>query len=71
MLWRMALLDKVKTQDGAIGKSERGDRSFQSVYDSNADLYNAPIPIKELHEFLMLETREPASEIYELRAVYA
>ena len=30
-----------------------------------------PVPIKELHEFLTVEGKEPIMEGYELRAVYA
>lgn len=60
-----------ETQDGAIAKLKEAIESFQAVYTANPDVYSAPIPIKELHEFLTLETKELASEIYELRAVYA
>lgn len=59
------------TQDSAIAKLKDAIEAFQAVRHSNPDVYSAPIPIKELHEFLTLETKEPASEVYEFRAVYA
>ena len=60
-----------ETQDSAITKLKQAIESFQEVYESKSDIYSAPIPIKELHEFLMVESKEPASEIYEFRAVCA
>lgn len=51
------------TRDSAIAKLKEAIASFQAVCVSNPDLYSAPILIKELHEFLTLETREPASEV--------
>ena len=54
-----------ETQDSAIEKLKEAIESVQAVCNSNSDSYSAPIPIKELHEFLTLETRKPASEIYE------
>ncbi|WP_219898627.1 hypothetical protein [Phormidesmis priestleyi] len=54
------------TQDSAITKLKQAIESFQEVYESQSDIYSAPIPIKELHEFLMVESKEPASEIYEI-----
>ena len=60
-----------ETQDSAITKLKQAIESFQEVYESKSDIYCAPVPIKELHEFLTVESKEPASEVYELRAVYA
>jgi predicted RNase H-like HicB family nuclease len=60
-----------ETQDSAIVKLKQAIESFQEVYASKSDIYCAPVPIKELHEFLTAESKEPTSEVYELRAVYA
>ena len=60
-----------ETQDSAIKKLQQALESFQEVYESESDIYCAPIPIKELHEFLTIESKDPRSEVYELRAVYA
>ena len=60
-----------ETQDSAVTKLKQAIESFQEVYESKSDIYSAPVSIKELHEFLMVESKEPASEIYEFRAVYA
>lgn len=60
-----------ETQDIAITKLKQAIESFQVTYDSKADVYCAPVPIKELHEFLTVESKEVVSEVYEFRAVYA
>ncbi|NET62349.1 MAG: type II toxin-antitoxin system HicB family antitoxin [Symploca sp. SIO2E6] len=59
------------TQEQAITKLREAVQSFQEVYVSQADVYCNPISIKELHEFLTVESKEPVSENYEFRAVYA
>ncbi|MBW4632387.1 MAG: type II toxin-antitoxin system HicB family antitoxin [Iphinoe sp. HA4291-MV1] len=58
-------------QDEAITKLKEAIESFQAVYVSEEGIYNAPISIKELHEFLTVEAQEPISGVFELRAVYA
>lgn len=60
-----------ETRDSAIAKLKEAIESFQEIHVSKSDVHCAPVPIKELHEFLTVESKEPASEIYELRAVYA
>ncbi len=45
--------------------------SFEEVRKTENDVYNAPISIKELHEFLMVEVKDPVSQPFELRAVHA
>jgi predicted RNase H-like HicB family nuclease len=60
-----------ETQDNAISKLKQAIESVQEIHQSTADIYCAPVPIKELHEFLTVESKEPTSEVYELRAVYA
>ena len=59
------------TQEHAITKLKEAVQSFQEVYASKADVYCNPISIKELHEFLKVESKEPVLEPYEFRAVYA
>jgi len=44
---------------------------YKEVYRIESDVYNSPISIKDLHEFLMVEEQSPFLETYELRAVYA
>ncbi len=60
-----------ETRDAAILKLKQAIESFQEVYESQSDIFCAPVAIRELHEFLMVESKEPASEVYEFRAVYA
>jgi predicted RNase H-like HicB family nuclease len=59
------------TQDEAIAKLKEAIESFQEAYESEENIYNALVPVKELHEFLTVESPEPISETFELRAVYA
>lgn len=60
-----------ETRDAAILKLKQAIESFQEVYEAQSDIFCAPVAIRELHEFLMVESKEPASEVYEFRAVYA
>ena len=59
------------TQDMAMSKLKEATESFQVVCDTEDDIYSAPIPIQELHEFLTVEAVQPIAEVYEFRAVYA
>ncbi|MGK7900610.1 MAG: type II toxin-antitoxin system HicB family antitoxin [Hormoscilla sp.] len=59
------------TQADAISKLQEAIESFQEVYESEDNIYLAPVPIKELHEFLTLEQQEPTQQTYELRAIHA
>jgi predicted RNase H-like HicB family nuclease len=59
------------TEAEAIAKLKQAIESWQVGVETEPDVYQAPISIKELHEFLALETVNPSSEAYELRAVYA
>ena len=65
------LVGQGTTQEEATDKLKESIESFQEVYQSEENIYNAPISIKELHEFLTIERQEPISEVFELRAVYA
>ena len=60
-----------KTQNDAIAKLKEVIESLQEIDQPELDIYSAPISIKKLHEFLMLELVEPTTEVYELRAVSA
>lgn len=60
-----------KTQEDAISKLKEAIESFEIIYDTEHDIYKAPISIEDLHEFLLLEEKGQDSEIYELRKVYA
>jgi predicted RNase H-like HicB family nuclease len=59
------------TKEAAIQKLKESINSFEDVHKTEGDVYCAPLAIKELHEFLTVEGKEPASETYELRAVCA
>ena len=59
------------TQDQAIAKLKEAIDSWQAIVETEQDVHQAFVSIKELHEFLTLGAKEPALENYEFRAVYA
>jgi predicted RNase H-like HicB family nuclease len=59
------------TQEDAISKLTEAIESFLAVCESESNIYSARLSIEELHEFLTVEEREPRTEVYELRKVYA
>lgn len=59
------------TKEDAIGKLKEAIESLEDVYKTESDICSVPLSIKELHEFLTVEGKEPTSESYELKAVYA
>jgi hypothetical protein len=65
------LVGQGQDQNQAISKLKEAVESWQMACEIEADVYNAPVSIEALHEFLAVEVKEPASEVYELRAVYA
>lgn len=65
------LVGQGKTREDAVEKLKEAIESFNEVYKTESDIYTAPISVKELHEFLTSEGKEPTSETYELRAVHA
>lgn len=65
------LVGQGKTKDDAVGKLKDALESFEEENKRDSDIYSAPVSVKELHEFLTVEGKEPISEEYELRAVYA
>jgi predicted RNase H-like HicB family nuclease len=65
------LVGQGSTKEESIGKLKAAIESFEDVRKAEEGVYNAPISIKELHEFLTIEGKELASQTFELRAVNA
>ena len=59
------------TKDIAAKKLKEAIKSFEEVYSSEEDVYTAPVSVRELHEFLIVEGGIPFNEHFELRAVNA
>jgi len=59
------------TKESSVEKLKEAIESFEEVRQTERDVYNAPISIKELHEFLVMEIKDPVSEPFELRAIHA
>jgi hypothetical protein len=59
----------MKDAEDAIEKLKEAVDSFEEVRQTESDIYSKPLSIKELHEFLTVESKEPLSEPYELRCV--
>ena len=59
------------TKEESIRKLKEAIECFEDVRKTEEGVYNAPISIKELHEFLTIEGKELASQTFELRAVNA
>jgi hypothetical protein len=64
------LVAQETSKEGAIFKFKEAIESFQIVYQYEEKIYNSPIAIKDIHDFLTVEGKEPTSEVFELRAVY-
>ena len=60
-----------ETRESAMAKLKEAIESFQEIHELRSDIHCVPISIQELHEFLTVESKEPRSEVYEFRAVYA
>jgi len=65
------LVGQGKTKEKSIGKLKEAIESFEEVRKTEKDVFEAPLSIKELHEFLTIEGEGPASHTFELRAVNA
>jgi predicted RNase H-like HicB family nuclease len=65
------LVGQGATKDHAIRKLKEAIECMEEEYKKEDDIYRAPISVKELHEFLTVEGKEPVLEKYELRAVHA
>ncbi len=50
------IVAQAKTQDTAIAKLKEAVESFQAAYELNPDIHCAAVPIKDLHEFLTVES---------------
>ncbi|KJU84168.1 protein family [Candidatus Magnetobacterium bavaricum] len=59
------------TKDTALEKLKEAVESFDDILKSEQDIYNEPLHINELHEFLSFETDIVIEEAYELKKVYA
>lgn len=64
------LVGQGRIKEEAIEKLKEAIASLEEVRKTEY-IYSAPLSIKELHEFLTVEEKEPLSEPYELRAVHA
>ncbi|MFB2970779.1 hypothetical protein ACE1CD_17550 [Aerosakkonema sp. BLCC-F183] len=65
------LVGQGSNPEESISKLKEAIESFQKVYETETNVYKAPISIEELHEFLTVEGEDINSDIYELRKVYA
>ncbi|MDB9515268.1 hypothetical protein PN499_29125 [Kamptonema animale CS-326] len=65
------LVGQGNTQENAVAKLKEAIESFEEVFEADRDIEKGSISLKELHEFLTIESSEPISEVFELRAVYA
>lgn len=59
------------TKKKAIERLKEAIDSVEEAKKADSDIYSAPLSIKELHEFLTVESLEVISEPLEMRAVYA
>ncbi len=64
------LVGQGATKAAAAARLEEAIASCDEVAD-HEDIYQSPISVKELHEFLTFDAERPATSSYELRAVYA
>lgn len=64
------LVGQGNTKENAIEKLKEAINSFGDVCKEESEVYTAPLSIKELHEFLTVEGKEPTTESYGLRAEY-
>jgi hypothetical protein len=62
------MVGQEETRDGAIAKLKE---AIESVQACQVEFHPTALSIQELHEFLTVEAKEPTTETYELRAVYA
>jgi predicted RNase H-like HicB family nuclease len=65
------LVGQGATKKEAIAKLKEAIDSLESVRKEDPNIYTVPIKIKELHEFLTVESPDATLEKFELRAVYA
>jgi predicted RNase H-like HicB family nuclease len=59
------------TKEKAVANLKEAIDSVEEAKEVDSDIYSAPLSIKELHEFLMVEGLESVLEPLEMRALYA
>ena len=65
------LVGQGRTKEESIRKLKEAIESLEEVRKTEKDVFEAPLSIKELHEFLTIEGKDLASRTFELRAVNA
>ncbi|MGK7927274.1 MAG: type II toxin-antitoxin system HicB family antitoxin [Spirulina sp.] len=66
-----SLVGQGRDRDESLAKLKEAIESFTEVCQEETNVYNQPISIQNLHEFLTVENQGLTSEIFELRAVHA
>ncbi len=64
-------LGQGENQDKAVEKLKEAIESLQEAPILERPHYQTSVSIKELHEFLTIESEEPTTQVYEFRAVQA
>lgn len=65
------LVGQGRTKEESIRKLKEAIESFNEVRKTEKNVFEAPLSIKELHEFLTREGERRVSQTFELRAVNA
>ena len=65
------LVGQGDSKELAVTKLKEAIDSFETVRQTENDIYSAPVSIKDLHEFLTVEAEERSLEPMEMRALYA
>ncbi len=65
------LVGQGDSKETAAEKLKEAIDSFEEVRKNESDIYSAPLSIKDLHDFMTVESKEPILEPLELRALYA
>lgn len=65
------LVGQGRNQEDSIKQLKEAIDSFQEADEAEKKIYNAPISIKALHEFLSVEGVKHTSDKFELRAIHA
>jgi predicted RNase H-like HicB family nuclease len=59
------------TKETAVEKLKEAINSIEELRRTDKDIYSTSLSIKELHEFLTVESSEPILEPLEMRTLYA
>jgi len=65
------LVGQGDSKELAVTKLKEAIDSFETVRQTEKDIYSAPVSIKDLHEFLTVEAEAHSLEPMEMRALYA